>query len=165
MSSGTQLRPEVQEFRNGQYVISTDRLRLDLDLIHRFLASKFWDTEGVPREVVERSLDSSLCFGVYDGGQQVGFARVITDRATFAFISDDFIVESHRGRGLGKWLMQCILSHPELQGLRRVMLVTRDPRLYLKAGFTPLKRPEEYMEIYDPEVYQRGRLPRTGTGA
>jgi GNAT superfamily N-acetyltransferase len=156
MSSGVQTHPGIQEYRNGQYRISTDRSRLDPDLVHRFLTREFWDTEGVPREVVERSIEASLCFGVYDGEQQIGFARVITDRATFAFICDDFIVESHRGRGLGKWLMQCILGHPGLQRLRRIMLVTRDPRLYVKAGFTPLKAPEEYMEIYDPEIYRRG---------
>ena len=156
MSSGVQTHPGGQEYRTGQYRISTDRSRLDADLVHRFLTREFWDTEGVPRAVVERSIENSLCFGVYDGEQQIGFARVITDHATFAFICDDFIVESYRGRGLGKWLMQCILSHPGLQGLRRIMLVTRDPRLYVKAGFTPLKEPGEYMEIYEPEIYRRG---------
>jgi GNAT superfamily N-acetyltransferase len=156
MSSGVQTRPGIQEYRNGQYHISTDRSRLDVGLVHQFLTREFWDTEGVPRAVLERSIGNSLCFGVFDGEQQIGFARVITDQATFAFICDDFIVESHRGRGLGKWLMQCILGHPGLQGLRRIMLVTRDPRLYVKAGFAPLKAPEEYMEIYDPEIYRRG---------
>ncbi len=160
MCSAVQVRPEVREFHNGPYLISTDRARLNLDLIHQFLAREFWDTEGIPREMVQRSIENSMCFGIYDGEQQVGFARVITDRATFAFIADDFVVESHRGRGLGKWLMQCILGHPDLQGLRRILLVTRDPRLYLKAGFTPLKQPEEYMEIYYPAIYKRAPLPR-----
>lgn len=149
----------VLEWRNGAYTISTDRSRLDLELIHRFLSREFWDTEGIPRSVVERSIEHSLCFGVYDGERQVGFARAVTDRATFAFISDDFVVESHRGRGLATWLMQCILAHPDLRGLRRILLVTRDPRLYLKAGFTPLKEPGIYMEICDPEAYAASREP------
>jgi GNAT superfamily N-acetyltransferase len=143
----------AREWRSGPYEISTDRSRLDRALIHGFLAHHFWDSEGIPRGVVDRSIENSLCFGVYEGEQQVGFARVVTDRATFAFVSDDFIVESHRGRGLGKWLMECILAHPDLQGLRRIMLVTHDPRLYLKAGFSALREPETYMEIRDPSAY------------
>jgi GNAT superfamily N-acetyltransferase len=133
--------------------VSTDRSRLDLELIHGFLARDFWDSEGIPREVVERSIEHSLCFGIYEGDRQVGFARVVTDHATFAFVSDDFVVESHRGRGLAKWLMRCVLGHPDLQGLRRILLVTHDPRLYLKTGFSALKEPETYMEIRDPNTY------------
>jgi len=110
--------------------------------------------------VVERSIEHSLCFGVYEGERQVGFARVVTDRATFAFVSDDFVVQSHRGRGLATGLMQCILGHPELQRLRRVMLVTRDPRLYRKSGFTSLVAPDEYMEIRDLDVYASGAPKR-----
>lgn len=144
---------DIQEWRNGPHLISTDRLRLDVDLIHRFLSTGFRDTEGIPRDVLERSLEHSLCFGVYQGERQVGFARVVTDGATFAFLSDDFIVESHRRRGLATWLMRCILAHPDLQGLRRILLVARDHRLHLKTGFTPLKQPETYMEIYHPAVY------------
>jgi len=143
----------AREWQNGPYTLSTDRSRLDIDVLHRFLAHEFWDTEGIPRDVLMRSIEHSLCFGMYEGDRQIGFARVVTDRATFAFISDDFVVETHRGRGLGKWLMQCILSHSDLQGLRRIVLVTHDQRLYLKAGFTPLKRPETYMEIWDPDLY------------
>lgn len=142
-----------REWRDGPYEISTDRSRLDVELIHRFLSLDFWDTAGIPRDRVERSIQHSLCFGVFEGERQVGFARVVTDRATFAFVSDDFIVESHRGRGLARWLMQCILGHPDLQGLRRIMLVTHDQRLYLKSGFTPLKEPATYMEILDPDAY------------
>lgn len=144
---------DIQEWRNGPHLISTDRLRLDVDLIHRFLSTGFRDTEGIPRDVLERSLEHSLCFGVYQGERQVGFARVVTDGATFAFVSDDFIVEGHRGRGLATWLMRCILAHPDLQGLRRILHVTRDRRLHLKAGFTPLRQPERYLEIYDPAAY------------
>lgn len=146
-------QPDVREWRNGPYTISTDRGRLDVKLIHGFLSREFWDSEGIPPDVVQRSIDHSLCFGVYEGERQVGFARVVTDRATFAFVSDDFVVQSHRGRGLATWLMQCILGHPDLQRLRRILLVTHDPRLYLKSGFTPLEAPESYMEIHDPDVY------------
>lgn len=138
---------DVHEWQNGPHAISTDRARLDVELIHRFLSAEFWDTVGIPRDVVERSIEHSLCFGVYEGERQIGFARVVTDRATFAFVADDFVVESHRGRGLATWLMQCILGHPDLQGLHRVLLVTRDQRLYRKAGFEPLKEPALYMEL------------------
>lgn len=155
-------RSDVREWRDGPYEISTERSRLDIDLIHGFLFREFWDSAGIPRDVVERSIEHSLCFGVYEGERQVGFARVVTDRATFAFVSDDFIVESHRGRGLGRWLMQCILAHPDLQGLRRIMLVTHDPRLYLKAGFTALKEPEKYMEMLEPDAYAPTPAPSEG---
>jgi GNAT superfamily N-acetyltransferase len=150
---------DVREWRKGPFEISTDRSRLDLELIHGFLARDLWDTAGIPREVMERSIAHSLCFGVYEGERQVGFARVVTDRATFAFVSDDFVVESHRGRGLATWLMETILAYPALRGLRRIVLVTHDPRLYLKAGFTPLQAPETYMERLDPEAYAAPRRP------
>ena len=127
-SSGT----GIQEYRKEQFLISTDRAKLDLDSIHAFLSRSFWDSEGISRETVERAIRSSLCFGVYDGQQQIGFARVVTDAATFAYLCDDYILESYRGRGLGKWLMECILSHPELQGLHRWVVVTRYARLYQK---------------------------------
>jgi GNAT superfamily N-acetyltransferase len=139
--------PGVLVWRNEPYAITTDTSTLDTDLIHRVLSREFWDAAGLTPDLVVRSLERSICFGVYEESRQIGFARVVTDAATFAFICDDFIVESHRGRGLGKWLMQCVLSHPDLQGLHRVMLVTRDPRLYLKMGFTPLAEPEAYMEL------------------
>jgi GNAT superfamily N-acetyltransferase len=145
------------EYRNGRYVLSTDRARLDVDLVHRFLTSEFWDTEGIPRALVERSIERSLCFGMYDGDEQVGFARVVTDGATFAFVCDDFVVESRRGQGLGKWLMECILSHPDVKRLRRILLVTHDPRLYLKSGFKPLSDPRSYLEIFDPGSYAAAR--------
>ncbi len=146
-------RTAVQGYRKGQYLISTDPAKLDVNGIHAFLSRSYWETEGIPKKTVERSIRGSLCFGVYDGPQQVGFARVITDGATFAYISDDYVLESHRGRGLGKWLMECILSHPDLQGLRRWTLVTRDTRLYEKFGFTSLKEPETYMEMVNPGIY------------
>ena len=146
-SSGT----GIQEYRKEQLLISTDRAKLDVDSIHAFLSRSFWDSQGISRETVERAIRRSLCFGVYDGPQQIGFARVVTDGATFAYLCDDYILESYRGRGLGKWLMECILSHPELQGLHRWVVVTRDARLYQKVGFAPLKEPETYLEIVNLE--------------
>ncbi len=112
----------IVEYRRGEFVISTDRGRLDLDVIHGFLTNCYW-AKGIPREVVARSIEHSLCFGVYDGsGAQVGFARVISDFATVAYLGDVFVLESHRGRGLSKWLMECIMQHPALQNLRRWIL-------------------------------------------
>lgn len=139
-----------------QYEISTDSSRFDIDLIHRFLTNSYW-AEGIPREIVERSIENSLCFGIFDRDQQVGFARVITDRATFAYLGDVFVIESHRGRGLSKQLMQAIMDHPELQDLRRWSLVTRDAHgLYKQFGFTPLANPQRYMERSDPENLLKG---------
>lgn len=136
-----------------EYSISTDRSRFDLDLIHRFLTTCYW-AKGISLDRVRRSIENSLCFGVFSEDQEVGFARVITDRATYAYIGDVFILDSHRGRGLGKMLMQAIMTHPDLQGLRRWSLVTRDAHgLYAQFGFTVLAKPESYMERYDPDVY------------
>jgi GNAT superfamily N-acetyltransferase len=107
---------------------------------------------------VERGIANSLCFGVYEGDNQVGFARIISDFATFAYLADVFIIESHRGRGLSKFLMECIVKHSDLQGLRRWVLGTRDAHgLYAQYGFKPLAKPDRYMEIHDPEVYKRAR--------
>ncbi len=142
------------EQRRGDFVISTDPSKLDIDVIHGFLCRSYW-AEGIPREIVIRSIEGSICFGVYDKTRQVGFARVITDRATFAYLADVFVLESHRSRGLSKWMMEVIMSYPDLQGLRRWHLVTRDARgLYKKSGFTPLKFPERHMEIVDSGIYR-----------
>jgi GNAT superfamily N-acetyltransferase len=138
-----------------EYTISTDASRLNLEFIYRFLTSCYW-AEGIPREIVQRSIENSICFGVFHGDEQVGFARVVTDRATYAYIGDVFIIDSHRGRGLGKKLMNAIMQHPELQHLRRWSLVTADAHgLYAQLGFTPLANPQRYMEIYDADVYKR----------
>lgn len=143
------------EWRRGQFLISTDRRRLDRDAIHAFLCNSYWARE-IPRSVVDRSIENALCFGVYDGEKLVGFARVITDFATFAYLSDVFVLESHRGRGLSKWLMEVILAHPELQNLRRWTLATRDAHgLYEQFGFRRLSQPERFMEILDSEIYRR----------
>ena len=146
---------QIREHRKGKFVISTDKQRIDLGIVHRFLTESYW-AKRIPREVVARSIENSLCFGVYGHGKQVGFARVITDYATYAYIGDVFVLESYQGDGLGKWLMECILRHPWLQGLRRWSLATMDAHgLYAKFGFTPLKTPERFMELHDPKVYQR----------
>jgi N-acetylglutamate synthase-like GNAT family acetyltransferase len=144
----------IVEHRRGEFLVSTDPARLNLDVIHGFLTTGYW-AKGIPREIVARSIDHALCFGVYDGGgAQVGFARVISDFATVAYIGDVFVLDTHRGRGLGKWLMECITNHPALQGLRRWILTTRDAHgLYSQFGFTPVKYPERFMERQNPDVY------------
>lgn len=145
----------MHTWRHGEYSISTDKSLLQIDVVHGFLTSSYW-AAGIPRETVERSIEGSLCYGAYRGERQVGFARVITDRATFAYIGDVFVIEEERGRGLSKVLMQAITSTPELQGLRRWMLVTRDAHeLYSKFDFKPLAHPECIMERRDPDVYTR----------
>ena len=145
----------VMEYRRDELLISTDRERLSLDVVHGFLTNCYW-AKGIPREVVARSIDQALCFGIYDGeGAQIGFARVISDFTTIAYVGDVFVLETHRGRGLGKWLMQCITEHPALQGLRRWILTTRDAHgLYSQFGFTPVKAPERFMERHQPNVYE-----------
>lgn len=153
----------VDEWRRGTYLISTDKRKLDLAVVHAFLTTSYWAT-GVPMEVVERSVEHSLAFGVYEDNRQVGFARVITDRATFAYLADVFILEPWRGKGLGTWLIEVVLSHPELQGLRRWMLATRDAHeLYRKAGFTSMASPERFMEIANPDAYMQAHRRVDGT--
>jgi GNAT superfamily N-acetyltransferase len=146
---------QVAKFRRGEFVISTDPARLDLDVIYNFLTHCYW-AKGIPREVVARSIEHALCFGIYDGsGAQVGLARVVSDFATVAYVGNVFVLESHRGRGLSKWMMECILEHPALQNLRRWILLTRDAhKLYRQFGFTELKSPERYMELHRPDVYE-----------
>ena len=145
----------VIESRRGEFVVSTDPARLDLDVIHGFLTSCYW-AEGIPRELVARSIQHSLCFGVYDGsGAQVAFARVVSDFATVAYLGDVFVLESHRGRGVSTFMIECIMRYPSLQHLRRWILLTRDAHgLYKKFGFTPLKSADRYMELHQPDVYQ-----------
>jgi len=126
--------------------ISTDSERFDLDVVHGYLARSYW-AKGIPRETVERAIAGSLCFGAFDGERQIGFARVITDKATFAYLADVFVLEEFQGRGIASKLMEAIVGHPELQGLRRWMLVTRDAhRLYERFGFRLVGHPDRHME-------------------
>jgi GNAT superfamily N-acetyltransferase len=144
------------EWTRDGLTISDDRARLDRDAIHEFLRGSYW-AKGIPRELVDRAIDNSLCLGLYDGDRLVGFARVITDSATFAYLSDVFVLESHRGRGLGTWFMESVLSHPDLQNLRRWMLATADAHgLYRKVGFTALSKPERIMEKLLANAYGAG---------
>jgi GNAT superfamily N-acetyltransferase len=144
----------VEHHRDG-YLISTDKSRLDLPAIHHFLSQEAYWSKNIPFDVVKRAVENSLCFGVYHGEEQVGFARVISDLATFAYIGDVFILEGHRGRGLSKWLVESILAHPDLQGLRTWLLATRDAHeLYRRFGFQGLTSPERYMVIKNREVYK-----------
>ncbi len=144
------------EWLNGDFVISTDRDRIDLETVHRFLNEESYWAAGIPFEVFRLSVDNALCFGIYKDGKQAGFARVVTDYATYAYLGDVFVLEEHRGRGLSKWLMQVIRGHPDLQGFRRWTLATRDAHaLYAQFGFTGLHSPDRWMELWDPDVYKR----------
>jgi len=141
------------EIARGEYSISTDPARLDVDAIHAFLTTAYW-SEGIGRDLVARALDGSLCFGLYLGTAQIGLARVVTDRATFAYLCDVYVLPSHRGRGLGEWLIETVMSHPDLQGLRRFSLVTKDAQeLYRKFGFAEIAADGRHMEIARAGVY------------
>jgi len=127
---------------------------MDIDLIHSFLTRSYW-AEGISKEIIRRSIEGALCFGVFENDKQVGFARMITDKATFAYLADVFIIDEYRGLGLSKWLMEVIMSYPDLQGLRRLMLATRDAHeLYKKFGFTPLNNVDRWMHIHHPDIYK-----------
>jgi GNAT superfamily N-acetyltransferase len=142
------------EWARGEFTISTDPRRIDLDVVHGFLTTCYW-AEGIPRELVQRSIEHSLCFGLFHQGRQIGFARVISDLATFAYLGDVFVLEAFRGQGLARWLMDVVHAHPELQGLRRWVLLTRDAgALYRQVGYTPLAKPDRYMERWVPNVYR-----------
>jgi GNAT superfamily N-acetyltransferase len=135
------------------YEISTDSRRLDLKAIHAFLANTYW-SPGIPIEVVQRAVANSVCVGAYHGALQVGFARMVTDKATFAYLADVYVLEAHRGRGLSKQMLVALLQLQELQGLRRMMLATRDAHgLYAGFGFTPLATPSRFMERHNPNAY------------
>jgi GNAT superfamily N-acetyltransferase len=147
-----------QTWTRGDYEISTDAARLDLGLTHKFLTGDAYWSEGVPREIVERAVGNSINFGLYKGAAQAGLVRVVSDKATFAWVCDVFVLPEHRGLGLGKWMMECVIAHPDLQGLRRWLLATNDAHgLYAQYGFTPLHDPTRYMELWDPEIYRRAR--------
>lgn len=144
-----------KKYKNYKFLISTDKSKLDLGIIHNFLKNSYW-ARNIPLSIIKKSIRNSLCFGVYKDKKQIGFARVISDYATFAYVADVFILETHQGIGLSKWLMKSILSHPKLRDLRRWILVTKDAHgLYLKYGFKPLKAPERFMELHNPNVYMQ----------
>lgn len=138
----------------GDIVITTQAETFDVDWIHQVLSSSYW-AQNIPRSVVARSIENSLCFGVILAGRQIGFARLITDYATFAYLADVFIAEGYRGRGFGQRLIRHILEHPDVAGLRRILLATKDAQdLYRMFGFVNLANPQEYMTIHRPEVYR-----------
>jgi GNAT superfamily N-acetyltransferase len=167
MQVGTSVRNlfavKILSFRREGFELSTDPQRVDIPAVHRFLSEEAYWSPGVPVDVVRRAIEASIVFGIYAvegdrAGAQAAFARVVSDLATFAWVCDVFVVDEFRGHGLGKWLMESIAAHPDLQGLRRWMLATRDAHtLYEKTGFTALHDPSRFMEKWDPEIYKRGR--------
>ena len=144
----------MNERPKTEFTVSTDRSRLDIDAIHRFLSTEAYWAKNRTFEQTKTAIENSICFGVFWGEKQTGFARVVTDKATFAYIGDVFILDEFRGRGLGKTLMEAMLSHPELQGLRRWVLATKDAHgLYEQFGFSSLKFPERWMELPTKNAY------------
>ena len=144
------------ERRQGTFRMTTDVAAMDLDAIHAYLTRSYW-SEGISKELVSRAMTGSLCFGLLEGGRQVGFARVVTDRATYAYLCDVYVLDSHRKRGIGHWMLEAIDIHPDLQNLRRWGLVTKDAHsLYTAHGYAPLANPEHYLERVYRDVYVRG---------
>ena len=144
----------VCEWTKGTFRVSTDPALLDVAVIHGFLTTSYW-SPGVPEAIVRRSIEHSLPFGLYDGKKQIGFARVISDYTTFAYLADVFVLDAWRGKKLAVWLMECVMSHPDLQKMRRWSLATRDAfGLYAKFGFAPLKHPDRFMELHRPDIYK-----------
>ncbi|MBG9387685.1 GNAT family N-acetyltransferase [Caenimonas sp. DR4.4] len=144
------------------YTVSSDPARIDAKAAHAFLSRSYW-AQSIPYETVERALSNSLCIGAFHEGTQVGLARLVTDRATFAYLADVYVLEEHRGRGVSKMMMQAMRDHPELQGLRRMLLATRDAHgLYAQFGFKPLMAPDRMMEINQPDIYTRGGRASAG---
>ncbi len=140
--------------QKGDYIISTNTDHLDVFAIHDFLNNHSHWSKGIPIEKVKQSLDHSLNFGLYKNNEQIGFARIISDYATIAYLGDVYVIEQYRGLGLSKWLMETVMLHPNLQGLRRWILLTGDAHgLYKQFGWEPLPKPELYMEFYNPNVY------------
>jgi N-acetylglutamate synthase-like GNAT family acetyltransferase len=139
----------------SSFEISLDPRRIDIDAVHAFLRTSYW-AQAIPREIVAKSVANSLCVGAFSGGTQIGFARLVTDCATFGYLADVYVLSEHRGQGIAKRMLTTLMAHPDVQGLRRLMLVTRDAqRLYAECGFTALAAPERHMEKTDPEIYRR----------
>jgi len=153
-----------QEWRRDTSLISTDRRKIDLDVVHGFLTTSYW-SPGIPRAVVRRAIEHSLPFGLYRSANQIGLARVVTDYATFAYLCDVFVTTGSRGQGLGAWLMAVVADYPALQGVRRWVLATRDAHgLYRRSGFTDLARPDTFIEKVTPDIYLRARWPAGADG-
>lgn len=147
----------TEEYIKDNYLISTDKSKLDIDVIHGYLSRSYW-AEEIPVAIVKKGILNALCFGVYKGNQQIGFARVISDFATFAYLADVFILEEERGKGLSKWLMECILKHEQLQGLRNFCLLTKDAHsLYEQYGFKNLEKPQNFMAIKKDNFYKNNK--------
>jgi GNAT superfamily N-acetyltransferase len=137
-----------------EFTITSDPAAVDVDAVHAYLRTSYW-AQDIPRDVVARAIANSIPFSVWRGAQQVGFARVVTDRATFAYLSDVYVLEPYRGKGLARRLMDAVMAHPDLQGLRRFSLTTRDAEgLYRRYGFAPLAAPARHLEIFRPGMYQ-----------
>jgi GNAT superfamily N-acetyltransferase len=144
------------EIQKGDYLVSDDKQKIDLTFVHEYLSKESYWAQNIPVDVVTRSIENSISYGVYHSGKQVGFARVVTDKATFAYLADVFIIESYRGKGLSRMLLECIHAHPDVQGLRRWMLGTRDAHgLYTKFGWTPIPYPDRFMQLHFPDVYKK----------
>lgn len=149
------MRTDLEALDIPGYSITGDHDAMDVDVIHGFLRGSYW-ARGIPRVVVEKSIVNSLCYGIFFHGEQVGFARAVTDSATFAYVGDVFVLEPHRGQGLSKILVERLLKHPQMQGLRRILLATADAHdLYAGYGFEPLAAPQNMMEIWNPDVYEQ----------
>ncbi len=143
------------DFYKDQFQISTNKNKINIEYVHQFLSHSYW-AENIPVAIVKKSIENSMCFGVYENNKQVGFARVVTDHATFGYLADVFIDENYRGKGLSKWLMEIIMGHPELQGFRSWQLATRDAHgLYAQFGFKPLQNPERLMRIVIEDIYKK----------
>ncbi|KAB2845857.1 MAG: GNAT family N-acetyltransferase [Melioribacteraceae bacterium] len=143
-----------ENFVSKAYHISTDKSKLNLQIIHKFLSEDSYWSKNIPVEIVKKGIENSLCFGVYFNDEQVGFARIITDYVSFGYLADVFILPDHRGKGLSKWLMEEIMNYPDIKGLRRIMLATADAHeLYRKYGFTTPANPDRIMEVHRPNVY------------
>lgn len=148
---------------HNKYELSDDRNRIDGDFVYRELSNSYW-AEAIPRALTDKSIANSLCFGVYSNGTQVAFARVISDFATFAYLCDVIVTDAHRGAGIGKWMMEAIMEHPDLQNLRRFMLATLDAHtLYTRFGFQPPKHPDRLLEIVRPGIYKEMREQKGNT--
>jgi GNAT superfamily N-acetyltransferase len=143
------------EWRRDDYRVSDDPALLDRARIHEVIGATYW-APGIPAATMSKAIDFSLCLGLYREKEQLGFARVVTDRSTFAYLCDVFVLEGHRGAGLGKWLVECVVAHPDLQGLRRFCLMTRDAHdLYRRFGFEPMADPTRYLEVHRPDAYRK----------